>query len=147
MAALFRARRESVLFELLVARTPGCQQHREISESDGTVLALQPLRAALGCPNADDRAEQLFADYLTELTHGRLLLRVIHLCHERLIPPGDTAGERQARMDRWLPPSWSYDEPTRTLSWLRPTRFASLRVHVEVRPGERPLLVGGAPKQ
>lgn len=78
--------------------------------------ASEPLRAALGCPGADDRSEQLFADYLAEFTHGRLLLRVIRLCHERLVPPGDTAAERQARMDRWLPPSWSYDDTSRTLS-------------------------------
>lgn len=104
--------------------------------------AAEPLRAALGCPGADDCSEQLFADYLTEFTHGRLLLRVIRLCHQRLIPPGETAGERQARMDRWLSPSWSYDDSTRTLSWLRPTRFASPSVHIEVPPGECQLLTG-----
>lgn len=84
----------------------------------------------------------LFADYLTEFAHGRLLLRVIRLCHERLIPPGNTAGERQARMDRWLPPSWSYDDSDRTLNWRRTTRFASPPVHVEVPPGECLLFVG-----
>ncbi len=106
--------------------------------------ASEPLRAALGCTGADHGSEQLFANYLTEFTHGRLLLRVIRLCHERLIPPGNTAAERQARMDRWLPPSWSYEDPARALSWLRPTRFASPPIHIEVPPGECPLLVGPA---
>ncbi len=104
--------------------------------------ATEPLRDALGCNGADERADRLFGDYLMEFAHGRLLLRVLRLCHERLIPPGKTAGERQARMDRWLPPSWSYDASDRTLSWLRPTRFASPPVHLEVLPGECPLLVG-----
>ncbi len=48
--------------------------------------AAEPLRTALGCGRADDRTDQLFADYLKELAHGRLLLRVIRLCHERLVP-------------------------------------------------------------
>jgi hypothetical protein len=77
--------------------------------------------------------------------HGRLLLRVIRLCHERRIPPGASSGERQARMDRWLPSSWSYDDADRRLGWLRPTRFASPPVNVEIPPGHCNLLVGDTP--
>lgn len=104
--------------------------------------ALQPLRAALGCEGADQQAARLFDDYLVDFARGRLLLRVIRLCHERPIPPGSSSRERQARMDRWLPPSWSYDDTDRTLSWLRPTRFASPPVNIEVPPGHCRLLVG-----
>lgn len=106
--------------------------------------SLRPLRAALGCDQQDPQAAGLFDEYLVDFAHGRLLLRVIRLCHERLIPPGSSSHERQARMDRWLPPSWSYIDADRTLSWLRPTRFASPPVHVEVPPGSSHLLVGRA---
>ncbi len=104
--------------------------------------SLRPLRAALGCDQQDPQAAGLFDEYLVDFAHGRLLLRVIRLCHERLIPPGSSSHERQARMDRWLPPSWSYDDADRTLSWLRPTRFASPPVNIEVPPGRCELLVG-----
>lgn len=106
--------------------------------------SLRPLRAALGCDAPDEKTSQLFDHYLVDFAHGRLLLRVIRLCHERLIPPGSSSRERQARMDRWLPPSWSYDDAERSLSWLRPTRFASPPVNVEVPPGHCHLLVGNA---
>ena len=109
----------------------------EVKES-----ATEPLRTALGCNSPDESAKQLFTDYLDEFTNGRLLLRVIRLSHERHIPPGNTPGERQARMDRWLPPSWSYDDASRELSWLRPTRFACPSVHIEVPSGKCKLLVG-----
>ncbi len=104
--------------------------------------SLQPLRAALGCGQASDAAANLFDQYIREFSLGELLLRVILLCHERRIPPGKTSAERQARADRWLPPSWTYDDANRRLSWLRPTRFGSPPINVEVSPGSCRLLVG-----
>ena len=109
--------------------------------------SLQPLRAALGCDGSDQQAAQLLDGYLVDFAHGRLLLRVIRLCHERLIAPGSSSRERQARLDRWLPPSWSYDDSDRTLRWLRPTRFASPPVNIEVPAGDCRLLVGKAPME
>jgi hypothetical protein len=107
--------------------------------------SVQPLRAALGCAGTDRDANDLFATYLIDFAHGRLLLRAIRLCQERKVPPGSSPIERQARMDRWLPPSWSYDDSERRLSWLRPTRFASPPVNIEVPPGDCQLLIGEAP--
>lgn len=78
--------------------------------------------------------------WLDRLHEGSLLLRVIPLCPERPIPPGETVMQQQARLDRWLPPGWAGSAADGRLRWTRPTRFASFFRNFELQPMTVPLL-------
>lgn len=101
---------------------------------------LTDFRTAFGCVGDGDTDRERFDAVLGDFTQEKLRLRVLRLCPYYRVAPGRTHHEDRARLDRWLPPHWQVDEELGTLSWTRPTRFASPRSNRQLMPQAVPLM-------